>query len=470
MPADLRSFPGTASQIKNITYNWSHTFQEEYLMKLSRACCPAGTVLLIVLFILTCGCDYVPNHDIIVMKLHPDGSAAWTRTLDTGFDDTAGDIIETHEGELVIAAGNASREYESPSPKLTRLAADGTLLADIPCPSLSGELTSLIQTRDGNLSAATYDGEVRRFDRDGNLIGATPTGMTGVWALAATAGGGIAAAGQSWTQYPTGSVPVYDTNGTLVTRAPLPNETMVTPGCRETILMAGEREIPVTECAAPMRTASQAAVTLLDRNGSILWQKGYGASGLESFWSLAAADGGQEYYLSAFGPVAGPDGNPVNHRYAVSLHGDGSVDWITDLGTASQYYPSPWDLRQGRARVIIPAEYQAENNSTGIRPEAVDFDAGGRITGRIIIPANRIITTTSDNGFFSAGFPSSEGSADYSEMTGNAGGKIHAMKFRADGSREWDRPVGDGTANTIQTVIQTADGGYVILALRQNPV
>jgi hypothetical protein len=55
-------------------------------------------------------------------------------------------------------------------------------------------------------------------------------------------------------------------------------------------------------------------------------------------------------------------------------------------------------------------------------------------------------------------------------MTGNAGGKIHAMKFRADGSREWDRPVGDGTANTIQTVIQTADGGYVILALRQNPV
>ena len=117
--------------------------------------------------------------------------------------------------------------------------------------------------------------------------------MTGVWALAATAGGGIAAAGQSWTQYPTGSVPVYDTNGTLVTRAPLPNETVVTPGCRETILMAGEREIPVTECAAPMRTASQAAVTLLDRNGSILWQKGYGASGLESFWSLAAADGAQ---------------------------------------------------------------------------------------------------------------------------------------------------------------------------------
>ena len=439
-------------------------------MRLPRWSGRAGTVLILTLFVLSCGCDYVPNHDVIVIKLQPDGSVAWTRTLDTGFDDTASDIMETGDGELVIAAGNASRQYESPSPKLTRLAPDGALLADIPCPPLSGELTSVAQTRDGNLSAVTYDGMVGRFDGDGNLIGTTPTGMTGVRALAATADGGMAVAGQSWTQYPAGSVPVYDTYGTLVTRAPLPNETVVTPGCRETILMAGEREIPVTECVSPMRSAGQAAVTLLDRNGSIIWQRGYGASGLESFWSIAAADGDQGYYLSAFGNVAGPDGNPVNHRYAVSIRGDSSVGWITDLGTANQYYPSPWDLRQGRVRVIIPAEYQAGNNSTGIRPEAIDLDASGRILKRTTIPADRIITTTSDDGFFSAGFPFSEGSADYSEMTGNSGGEIHAMKFRADRSREWDRPIGDGTSNIIRKVIQTADGGYVILALRQNPV
>lgn len=285
-------------------------------MRISRAYCPTVAVLLIVLFILTCGCDYVPNHDIIVIGLHPDGSMEWTRTLDAGFDDTASDIIETNDGELVIAAGNASRKYESPSPKLTRLAADGTLLSDILCPSLFGELTSVIQTRDGNLSAATYDGEVGRFDRDGNLIGTTATGMSGVWALAATAEGSVAVAGQSWTQYPTGSIPVYGANGTLSARDPLPNETVVTPGCYETILEAGNREIPVTECAAPVRSISQAAVTLIDRNGTIIWQRGYGASGLESFWSLAAAEGDQGYYLSAFGNVAGPDGNPVNHRYA----------------------------------------------------------------------------------------------------------------------------------------------------------
>lgn len=441
-------------------------------MRFSRWSCHAGSVLILILLVFSCGCDYVPNHDVIVIRLQPDGSAAWTRTLDTGFDDTAGDIMETGDGELVIAAGNASRQYESPSPKLTRLAPDGTLLADIPCPSLSGELTSVVQTRDGNLWAVTYDGVVGRFDRDGNLIGTTPTGMTGVWALAATADGGVAVAGQSWTQYPAGSVPVYDANGTLVTRAPLPNETVVTPGCRETILMAGNREIPVTECVSPMRSAGQAAVTLLDRNGSIIGQRGYGVSGLDSFWSLAAAGGDQAYYLSAFGNIAGPDGNPVNHRYAVYIHGDGSVGWITDLGTANQYFPSLWDLHQGKARVIIPAEYRAGNDSTGIRPEAVDLDTSGRILKRTTIPANRIITTTSDDGFFSAGFPSSEQAPGYTEtMYGrNGGNDLHAMKFRTDGSREWDRPVGDGTANAVQKVIQTRDGGYVILALRQNPV
>jgi hypothetical protein len=441
-------------------------------MELPRGSDLAGTLLILILFVLSCGCDYVPNHDIIVIKLQPDGSAAWTRTLDTGFDDIAGDIIETRHGDLVIAAGNASRKYESTIPKLIQLAADGTFLSDIPCPSLSGELTSVIQNRDGNLSATTYDGDVGRFDQDGNLIGTTATGMHGVLALSETVDGRIAVAGQSMTFYPTGSVPVYDTNGTLLTRAPLPNETVVTPGCWVTILRAGDREIPVTECAGPMRSKSQAAMTLLDRNGSMIWQRGYGASGLESFCSLAAAEGDEGYYLGAFGRVTGPGGNPLNHRYAVYIHEDGAVGWIIDLGTANQYYPSLWDLRPGRTRTIIPAEYDAGNNSTGVRPEVVDLDPDGRITSRVVIPANRIITTTSDDGFFSAGLSYHEQASGYTDARygRNGGNNLHALKFNASGNTEWDRPAGDGTPDTVRKVIQTADGGYVILALRQNPV
>jgi len=441
-------------------------------MAISRYYGPAGAAALILLCVLVCGCgDYVPNHDIIVIKIYHDGSTAWTRTLDTGFDDTAGDIIETHDGELVIAAGNASRKYESPSPKLTRLAADGTLLSDIPCPTLSGELTSVIQTRDGDLSAATYAGVVGRFDRDGNLLSTTATGLSGVWEIAATADGGVAVAGQSSTQYPAGSVPEYDANGTVSTRAPLKNEAVETPGCRETVIEAGDRKIPVTECVAPVRSADQAASTLLDRNGSIIRQQGYGASGLESFWSIAPAEGGG-YYLSAFGAAAAPGGNRDNHRYAVFLRPDGTAGWITDLGKAAQYFPSVWDIRAGSTRVIVPAEYDAGDNSTGIRAEVVEIGPGGQVTGRYFLNASRLITPTADGGFFSAGIPFGHGAPGY--LDGLSGtdpqNELHAMKFSATGTREWDRVVRKGVAGTIKKVIQTADGGYVILVLQQNPV
>jgi hypothetical protein len=42
------------------------------------------------------------------------------------------------------------------------------------------------------------------------------------------------------------------------------------------------------------------------------------------------------------------------------------------------------------------------------------------------------------------------------------------MKISANGTREWDRVVANGLAGTIKKVIQTADGGYVILAMREN--
>jgi len=430
----------------------------------------AAACVLLFLCILFSGCgDYVPNHDVIVIKLHPDGTTAWTRTLDTGFDDVAGDVVETAAGDFVIAGGNASQRYGSPTPKLIRIAGNGTILAETPCPGLVGDLTSVIVTRDGTLATSTYDGEVSRFDAEGRLLSTTATDLSGVWAIAATPDGGVAAAGQSWEQYPAGSVAEYDANGTLTTREPFGNETVVTPGCRETILMVGEREIPVTECVAPTRSAGQAAVVILDQNGTIDHKRGYGASGLESFWSLAAADGGG-YYLSAFGAAVGSEGNAKNHRYAVYLQADGTISWITDLGTANQYFPSVWDIRPDKTRVIVPMEYSIGNNSSSIRPELVELGPDGNVTARRPINASRLIIPTADDGFFSAGIPVGNGAPGY--LDGLSGtdprNELHAMKISANGTREWDRVVANGLAGTIKKVIQTADGGYVILAMREN--
>jgi hypothetical protein len=436
-------------------------------MQSSRWPVPVIFSLLLVLLVLSCGCgDYVPNHDVIIIGMYPDGTLAWSRTLDNGFDDVAADIVEAGNGDLMIAAGSGSKKFESPEPKLVRLAPGGTLRSEHPCPSLNGVFTSLIQTSEGDFAGSTIQGNVGRFDREGALNVVTATDMPTVWALAPAPDGGIAVAGQSVQMYPAGSVPVYGANGNVSTRAPLPNESVEKPMCRETILKAGDRKIPVTECVATFMSANQAALTLINRNGTIVWQKGYGAYGLESAWSLAAAEDGKGFYMSAFG--RSDDGN-ANHRYAVHLDSEGSVDWITDLGLATQYYPSQWDVRAGMVRTIIPQEYVV-NNSVGIRPELVTFDASGEITGRQEIYGGRIITPTADGGFFSAGFSTEGDDSGYSDAAyGRTSGiELHALKFRADGSQEWDRIVGDGTADHIRRVIQTTDGGYVIVATREN--
>jgi len=442
----------------------------QYPMSSPRLYGTAAACVLLFLLVLACGCgDYVPNHDVIVIAIHPDGTTAWTRTLDTGFDDVAGDIAETPAGDLIVAGGNASQRYGTPKPKLVWLSGNGTILSETTDTGLHGDPTSVIVTRDGSVVTSTYGGEVSRFDADGRLLSTTATGLEGVWAIAETPDGGVAVAGQSWEQYPTGSVAEYDVNGTLTTRAPLASEAVVTPGCHETVLMAGEREIPVTECVVPFMSTSQAAVTLLDKNGTLVRTRGYGASGLGSFWSVAAADDGG-LYLSAFGTATGPDGNAENHRYAVNLRPDGTVSWITDLGTADQYFPSVWDARPDRLRLIVPAEYSIGDNSTSVRPELVELGPDGNVTARRPINASRLITPTADGGFFSAGIPVGNGAPGYLDGLSGTDPKneLHAMKISADGTREWDHVVANGLAGTIKKVIQTKDGGYVILAMREN--
>jgi len=428
----------------------------------------AVTAAILVLLVFSCGCgDYVPNHDIIVIALHPDGTESWSRTLDTGYDDVASDITETANGDLMIAAGNATGRYGSTTPKLIRLSRNGTVLAELPCPVLPGELTALIRTSDGNLSAATLGGQVGRFDPGGRLTGVTDTGMTGVWSLAPAPEGGIVAAGSLTGNYPAGSVVVYNEDGTVSTRPPLANETVETPGCRETVLEAGDKKIPVTECVGPLQTSGQAAVTLISRNGTVIWQRGYGAYGPESVWSVVAGEGGNGYYIDAQGPA---EGSGLAHRTAfLHIRENGSVDWIARGEPVVLWYPAYWNVGQGRVRAIIPAQHTEGNSSIVIRPEVVTFGENGTITGRQeLIVASRIVIPAADGGYFSAGFsPAKEGFA-YRDTGAYGGDEAHALKVRADGSREWETAITDVRPDTIEKVIQTSDGGYVILATRQN--
>jgi hypothetical protein len=45
---------------------------------------------------------------------------------------------------------------------------------------------------------------------------------------------------------------------------------------------------------------------------------------------------------------------------------------------------------------------------------------------------------------------------------------LHAIRLGPDGTLSWDREIQGVVVNYVEKVIQTQDGGYVILAMKEN--
>jgi len=149
-----------------------------------------------------CGGDYVPNRDIIVIKLHPDGTTAWTQLIDSGRDDAAYDLIETPGGDLVIAGGKVLERIGNPHPRLIRLSPEGSVLCDRVLDNMSGELISVARIQNGDYAAAMHHGEILWFDPDGSYLWSNSTGMQEIRSITGTMDGGLIIGGGSGGTHP----------------------------------------------------------------------------------------------------------------------------------------------------------------------------------------------------------------------------------------------------------------------------
>lgn len=89
--------------------------------------------MLMLVFAAASGCcnlDYVPNPDIVVLKLTPAGSLEWTKVIGHGygFDDPTGDLVELPDGGYAIAGQTADARLAPPRPVLIRLSPDGAVM------------------------------------------------------------------------------------------------------------------------------------------------------------------------------------------------------------------------------------------------------------------------------------------------------------------------------------------------------
>jgi len=416
--------------------------------------------------ILTAGCDYVPNRDIVVVRLHPDGTTAWTTSIDTGYDDAARDFVEDPDGGFVIAGVSTSQRMGEPRARLVRLSPGGAIAWDRMIPGAYGEPAAVIAVPGGGYAAVSFDGELWRIDPDGDILWRTSTGLSGVRTLAGTADGGFVVAGEREDRIPFGSIPVYHENGTISYRDPEPGEPAKTPGCSETAVPIGpDRTVMVTQCTVPFELVRQGAVVKLDADDGISWTRSYGAEGLESAWSVVEAPDGGGYLVAGYGRL--PDRTAsASSMILVRTGPDGAVERTTVLDTV-EYYGVP-RLRSD------PAGFDMLSINTTIRdgsiintPIDVRLDIQGALVETRLIDTGVIITWTEDGGYFSAGFPLA--GVHSASVYGKAGSsRLHAVKLGPGGKQEWDRGIPGVQVNHVHRVIQTADGGYAILAIREN--
>ncbi|MBP1928890.1 hypothetical protein J2741_001437 [Methanolinea mesophila] len=427
-----------------------------------------GAVL--VLLVLSAGCgDYVPNRDVIVVKLAPDGSMEWMKVLDTGFDDDALSIAELGGGSLLVGGQSSRTKYYDYYARLVRLTPRGEVVwsREFDGP-LSGGITTLVPGRDNGTVAATLYGQVLRVTGDGTTVWEVPTDIAMVWSAAPAEDGGVVIAGQKQDLIPLGSGVDYGPDGTITLREARPDEGIPTPGCTVTMVPGVGGEVPVTMCTGETISVFQASVVRLDREGNVSWERSFGAYGMESAWSIVATGNGT-FLISAYGR-ADPyhSFTSENILYAALLDGNGSVIWAREIEQTDYFLPAALSRTPQGYRVIVP-NMMEKDGSIDIRPEVVDLDGEGGIVRRLPLDASPETIETRDGGFVSVGFGVNGGDLGFSESVYGRSAGFHLLRFSGNGTLERDQKIPGVTANYVRKVIQTSDGGYAVLLVKENP-
>ncbi len=421
--------------------------------------------------LIACGCcnlEYVPDHDIVVLKLAPDGALEWTRVIDRGSGDAGKDLVALPDGGYAVAGQTSERRIgqphsvlSPPHPLLVRLSPEGTVLWDRPVTDRFGIANAVVSTGDGGTAALCGDGTVVRFDPDGHVLWMQATGIPEAYALAATADGGFLAGGRI-----TYEVPVNGTAG--VARSPV-------------ITTATERsDGPVLAAVASRPTTPQlgvvprrydmvrrAMVVRLGADGAIKWERRYD-DGLMNVLALAEGDGGAGFLLVGEGPSS------ANHSYtgpllALSLAPDGTPGEVTELGGPPDW---PWSVRavpdpRGYRVLFAPVRISQENYFRGAADAVLDRD--GRLLARVPLDASLAVAWTIGGGYVSVGIPPDGGSAP---VCGSPGACSYLLRtFDAGGAVVGESPfldAADAPFDRVEAVVPAADGGYVVLASGQN--
>ncbi len=426
------------------------------VMEGPRVRCAVVLAMLVLLLAVSAGCiggpDAVADRDIVVLKLGSDGTPQWTRTVDTGQDDGAEDLVELPGGGFAIAARNGSDPRHPARPRFIRLSPDGTVAWDRFDPEGFDTARAVVPTGDGGTAVLTGNGTVVRFDPEGRTLWARATGISGAQALLPLADGGFVAGGRI----------TYHTS-TNITVPPTPDDPVRSLVRR----VLGETPNPSTAVpvTAGIFAGEEGMAVRLSADGGTVWEGRYGEGGLDSAQSLVESPDGTGLLLVGYGAMPGANATAGVPLLALRLAPDGMPLPATQLGTAA--FPAGVRTGPGGYRVLYRTARPTVDFPRGSVVDAA-LDRDGRVLERRSIGASTAVTWTADGGYFSVGIPFGEGESGYGDTTSTraAASTFRALRFDSTGALVRDQALPTGLISQVKKVVQTADGGYAVLALR----
>jgi len=359
-------------------------------------------VLVMVAVLLAAGCigeDYVPDNDIIVIKLASDGSLAWSQIVNKGGDDKASILIPISDGGVMIPVNYFS---------LLRLSTNGETLWERNFADSGCMVDTLIQLRDGNIvTGSSATGVICKIDTDGDLvwnrtIKNNESGVISPYSVIETADG--------------------------------------------VLLVAGNH------------------IALVDEKGSPTWQRSYIREGHRIFSVIEMKKNGDLLGLS----------QKDAQLFLLKMDRNGTIIANSSLDKYNEDSLSRlYSTKYGYSMFFF--------NTTNSTMETMEIDSDGKITQNEAVinaaPSPWVLfqnpnIMTNDDGYASViiRYPDSQTNSP-------AGGKkisLGVKKMDADGAVVWTstpitfcKPVSEINIQ-IKNIVQTSDGGYVILGLRDN--
>lgn len=220
-------------------------------------------------------------------------------------------------------------------------------------------------------------------------------------------------------------------------------------------------------------------IVKMDDTGAIIWDKLYGGSGFDIAGSVVVTSDGGCIILgsttsSANGNISGTNHGGLDY-WVIKLDADGAINWeklyggsASDEATSIQQTSDGGYIIAGNSSSSANGDISQTNNGQADY-WVVKLDVSGNITWEKLFGGSyseslKTIIQTADGGYLLGGRTASSTSGNVTG-TSNGGNDYWIVKIDASGTLEWQNLYGGSDGDEPYDLIQTSDGGYMIAGI-----